>query len=88
VAGLEYTSFWGAGEAAITEFLIHAHVVRGIDLVNTGLLPLALDLLLEATRLRSRGTLLFLLYMLMILVNLVELTHFLLVVRISMVVTI
>ena len=49
MASLEYTSFWGAGEAAIPELLIHAHVVGGIDLVNTGLLPLALDLLLEAT---------------------------------------
>ena len=49
MARLEYTSLWGAGEATIPKLLVHAHIVGGIDLVNTRLLPLALDLLLEPT---------------------------------------
>lgn len=46
---LEYISLWGTGEAAIPELFVHAHVVRGVDLVNTRLLPFALDLLLKTT---------------------------------------
>jgi hypothetical protein len=49
VARLEYISLWGTGEAAIPELLIHAHVVRGVDLVNTRLLSFTLDLLLKTT---------------------------------------
>ena len=49
VASLEYISLWGTGEATIPELLVHAHVVRGVDLVNTRLLPFALDLLLKTT---------------------------------------
>jgi hypothetical protein len=49
VARLEYISLWGTGEAAIPKFLVHAHVVGGVDLVNTRFLPFALDLLLKTT---------------------------------------
>jgi hypothetical protein len=49
MARLEYISLWGTGEAAIPELLIHAHVVRGVDLVNTRLLSFTLDLLLKTT---------------------------------------
>ena len=46
---LEYISLWGAGEATIPKLLVHAHVVGGVDLVNTRFLPFALDLLLKTT---------------------------------------
>ena len=49
VARLEYISLRGTGEAAIPELFVHAHVVGGVDLVNTRLLPFALDLLLKTT---------------------------------------
>ena len=46
MARLVYISLWRTGEAAIPELLVHAHVVGGVDLVNTRFLPFALDLLL------------------------------------------
>lgn len=49
MARLEYISLWGTTEATISEFFVHAHVVGGVDLINTRFLPFALDLLLKTT---------------------------------------
>jgi hypothetical protein len=74
---------WRIPESTVPQLLIHAHVVRRVYLVDSRLLTLTLDLLLQPAAQGSNYALLFLLKVFMILVDLLYLAQLLVIIGVS-----